>query len=154
MGAGFFVVGTVQNDFGAEVAGGGDFYERGHHGHHDDGADAALGGVVGDGLSVISGGGGDESAAAFGWGEGEDAVECAALFECSGALQVIELEVDLLAGEVGDFLGFLAGRAVDEVLDALLRVFDFEEGHCCRHCFAFVHGDFASVAAFFKYYAR
>jgi hypothetical protein len=48
--------------------------------------------MEGDGLGVIAGAGGDDAAAALIVGEGEDFVQRAALFEGSGALQVVELE--------------------------------------------------------------
>ena len=71
----------MEDDFGAEAAGGGDFDQRRGQGHDDLGADAARGGVEGDALGVIAGAGGDDSALALGLGEGEELVECAALFE-------------------------------------------------------------------------
>ena len=60
-GAGFVIVAAVENDFGAEAAGGGDFDEWRGEGHDDDGTDASAGGVVGDALRVIACGSGHDA---------------------------------------------------------------------------------------------
>ena len=127
-GAGFVVVGAVEDDFRAVAGGGGDLDQRRHQRHDDARADAVLAGVEGDGLGVIAGAGGDDAAAALVVGEGEDLVERAALFEGAGALQVVELEEDLLAGHLGKPGGVARGREVDVAADALLRGADGVEG--------------------------
>ena len=45
-------------------------------------------------------------------------VECAALLEGAGALEVFELEVQWQAGEFGEMMRELAGRNVDGGFDA------------------------------------
>ena len=70
---------------------------------------------------MVAGAGGDDAAGGLLGGERGDAVECAALFEAAGHLQVFELEEDLLAGHAGEHLGAGAGGAVDGVADALAR---------------------------------
>ena len=74
--------------------------------------------MEGDALGVVAGAGGDDSALALGFAEGEELVERAALFERAGALQVLELEVQGQAGEFGEMMRELAGRDVDGALDA------------------------------------
>ena len=70
--AGFVVAGAVEDDFGSVGAGGGDLDLRRGEGHDDLGADAALRGVKGDALGMIAGAGGDDSALALGFAEGEE----------------------------------------------------------------------------------
>ncbi len=65
--------------------------------------------MVGDALGVVAGGCGDDSAGGLLRSEGGDAVERATLLEGAGHLEVLELEVDLLAGEVGENLRVRAG---------------------------------------------
>ena len=65
---GLVVVGAVEDDVGAEVAGGGDFDERRLLGHDDEARDAAFGCVIADALGVVAGGGGDDAAGALGGG--------------------------------------------------------------------------------------
>ncbi len=126
-GVGFVVVGAVEDDLCAEAPGGGDFDERRRQRHDDDGVDAALGGVVGDALGVVSGGGGDDAARGLLGGEQGDAVERAALLEGAGHLQVFELEVDVLAGEFGEHERVRAGGLVDRAAEALARGEDVGE---------------------------
>ena len=51
--------------------------------------------------------------------EGEDFVERAALLECPGTLEVVELEEDLLAGHLRKFIGVRSGREIDVTLNPL-----------------------------------
>ena len=139
LGVGLVVVGAVEDDLGAEVAGGGDLDERRGERHDDDGADAALGGVVGDALGVVAGGGGDDAAGGLVGSEGGDAVERAALLEGAGHLQVLELEVDLAAGEAGEDLRVRAGGEVDGAADAFACGLDVGEGDV-EGVFAVAHG--------------
>ena len=79
----------------------------------------ALGGMVGDGLGVIACTGGDDSAPLFVIAQEQNPVERAALFEGAGPLQIIQLEVHLLAGHFGKSRRELAGGEVDEIADSL-----------------------------------
>ncbi len=135
--AGLVVVGAVQDDLRAEAAGGLHFDERRGERHHDDGADAALGGVMRDALGVIAGAGGDDAASGLLGGERGDVVECAALLEAAGHLQVFELEEDALAGLAGEGLRARAGRVVDGAVEALARGGDV--GECKRRRFGGAH---------------
>jgi len=58
--------------------------------------------MVGHGLGMISRAGSDHSTPLFVITQQQDAIERAALFECSGALQVIQLEINLLTGYLGE----------------------------------------------------
>ena len=91
--AGFVVACAVEDDFSAVAARGGDFDLRRGQRHDDLGANAARGSVKGDALRVIAGAGGDHAALALRFAEREELVECAALLERAGALQVLELQV-------------------------------------------------------------
>jgi hypothetical protein len=127
-GAGLVVVAAVENDFGSEAAGGGDFDERRGEWHDDDRANASAGGVVGDALRVVAGAGGDDSAGGLLVGEHGDLVEGSALFEAARHLQVFKLEEDVLAGHAGEHLGVGAGGTVDRGFDARAGGEDVVEG--------------------------
>ena len=91
--AGFVVGGAMKDDFSSIGAGGGNFDLRRGEGHDNLRADAALRSVESNSLRVVAGAGCDDSTLAFGFAQGEELVECAALFERSGALKVLELEM-------------------------------------------------------------
>ena len=126
--AGFVVAGAVEDDFRAEAAGGGDLDLRGGEGHDDLGADAAGGGVEGDSLGVVAGAGGDDAALALCLVEREQLVERAALFEGAGALEVLKLQMQGQAGELGEMVRELAGRDIDGLADAGAGGLDAGEG--------------------------
>ena len=118
-GAGFVVIGSVEDDVGSVARSRGHLNQRRHERHDDARADAVLAGVEGDGLGVVAGAGGDDAAPALLVGEGKDLVERAALLESAGALQVVELEEDLLAGHLGEARGVAGGREINVAADAL-----------------------------------
>jgi hypothetical protein len=127
-GAGLVVVGTVEDDVRTVVRGRGDLDQGCHLRHDDASADAVPAGVERDGLCVVAGAGGDDAAASLFVGEGENLVQRAALFEGSGALQIVKLEEDLLAGHLGQAGGMASGRQVDVAADALAGGADGVEG--------------------------
>src|SRR6201998_1527470 len=116
--AGFVVVGAVQNDFSAIAARGRDFDERRGQRHDDQGADSEFAGVVGNTLGVVSSRGCDHTARTFFGTEQEQFVERAPLLESAGALQVIELEVNVVGGGLRKRLGARARREIDGTADA------------------------------------
>ena len=70
--------------------------------HHDRRRNAEPRRVVGDRLCVVAGAHRDHAAAALRGREGKELVQRAALLERGGELQVLELEEDLGAGELGE----------------------------------------------------
>ena len=96
------VVRAVQDHFGSESTRGGDLHQGRHQGHDNARQNPALGGVIGHGLGMISGAGGDHAAALLIVTQQQNAVERTAFFEGSGPLQIIQLEVDLLTGNLGE----------------------------------------------------
>jgi len=98
-----------------------DFRVRRTLGHDDDGRDAQARGVIGDGLSMIAGAHGNHTAPALGVGQGRELVERAALLERSGELQVLELEVELAAGDARQRLARQERGALNRAFDARRR---------------------------------
>ena len=111
----FIVVGAVQNHIRAVTARCRNLDERRGQRHANLGADAKLAGMVGNPLGVISGRGCNHPLGAFFGAEREQLVQRAALLERAGALQVVELQVNLVAGGLGKCLRTRAGREVDGV---------------------------------------
>ena len=128
LGAGLVVVGAVEDHVRTVVRSGSDLDQRRHERHDDACLNAVPAGVERDGLCVVAGAGGDDAAAALVVGEGEDFVQRAALFERPSALEVIELEKDLLAGHLRQLCRVGRGRQVDMAADALARCDDGVEG--------------------------
>jgi hypothetical protein len=102
LGVGFVVVRAVQENICSVRARGRYLGERGGERHDDARVDSVAAGVVGDSLGMVSGGGGDHSARAFIGSEREKFVQSAALFECAGALLIVELEENGIIGECGE----------------------------------------------------
>src|SRR5215218_3247850 len=86
---------TVKDDLRAESLHGGDFEGVGVFRHVDDGADAEFAGGEGDRLTVIAGGGGDDTFGANLRGKIGHEVETAADFEGADRLKVLALEIDV-----------------------------------------------------------
>ena len=80
-------------------------------------------------LGMIAGAGGDDSALALGFAEGEELVEGPALFERAGALEILELQVQGESGELGEVMRELAGRDVDGALDARACGLNADKGY-------------------------
>jgi len=118
---GFVVTFSEEDDFGSVCAGGGDLDLRRGEGHDDLRADATRGCMEGYALSVIAGAGGDDSALAFGFAQREELVEGAALFKGSGALKVLELQMNGEAGEFRKMMRELARGDMNGVFDAGAR---------------------------------
>jgi len=74
--------------------------------------------VEGDGLGVIAGAGGDDSATALFVREGEYLVKRATFLKGSRALQVVEFQEDFLAGHLGEGGGVGCGREIEMAADA------------------------------------
>src|ERR1700693_4619426 len=66
--------------------------------------------VICDALRMIAGRGGDHTAGTFVGAESEKLIQGAPLFECTGALLVIELQENRIIGEAGKSLRVRAGR--------------------------------------------
>ncbi len=124
---GFVVVGAVQHDLGAVGACRGNFGERRGQRHDDAGCDLVASGVVGDALGMIAGGGCDHAVGAFFLVKREQFIQRAALFECAGALLVVELEEDGVIGEAGECFRMRAGRNADVGADSIESGLDIGE---------------------------
>ena len=83
--------------------------------------------MVGDPLCMVAGGRRDHAALALFGRELQERVARAALLEAAGALQVVELAVDMRAGEPRQRYRFNARREVDAARDAFTRSFDVGE---------------------------
>ena len=84
--------GADENDLRAESRGGFELYGRSVARHHDDGFDVQSPRGVGDALSVIAAGIGDDAAAALFFRQGSDFVVGSAQFEGADGLLVFGLE--------------------------------------------------------------
>ena len=131
--AGLVVVRAMQDHLGTEVAGGRDLDQRRRQRHDDDGADAPLGGVVGDSLRVVAGARGDHTPCALLQRERGDAVERAPLLEGARHLQVFELQEDLLTGERGQRDRVRTRGEIDGVANALTRRQHIRQADGCDH---------------------
>src|ERR1700722_2747373 len=92
------VVRAVQNDIGTVAARGRHFDQRRSQRHTNLRSDAELASVISHALSMVSGRGRDDTPIAFFTLQQEQLVQRASLFEGSRALQVIELEINLVTG--------------------------------------------------------
>ncbi len=120
---GLIVVRAVQDHIGSKSTGGGSLHQRGHQGHDNARQDAALGGVVGHGLGVISGAGSDHAAPLLLVTQQQNPVKRTAFFEGPGPLQIIQLQKDLLTGNLGERGRELARREIDEIANSLFCFF-------------------------------
>ncbi|MNX87075.1 hypothetical protein D3C86_1189880 [compost metagenome] len=94
-----------QHHLGAETTRIGDL-DRGREArHHDHGGHAHALRMVGHALGVVAGGHGDHAFGALVVGQRQHAVQCAAFLEGRGELQVLELQPDLGAEDVGQRAG-------------------------------------------------
>ena len=114
----FVVIRAVQNHIGAIAARRRDFDKRRSQRHANLGADAELAGVVGHALGVVSGRGGNHAPSAFFGTQREQLVQRAALFESARALEVVELQIDLVPGGLRERLRTRARRKVDGTANA------------------------------------
>ncbi len=126
---GLIVVCAVQDHLGSKSTGGGDLHQGGHERHDNPRQHTTLGGMVGHGLGMIAGAGGDHSAPLLILAQQQNPVERTALFEGSGPLQIIQLEKDLLTGHLGESGRELARGEIDEIADSLFCLFYFNEGN-------------------------
>ena len=133
MGFGFAEILPVHDDGGAELLAITHLDQRREFRHDDGGGDAEQFALIGEGLGVIAGGGGDDAALFLLGRQLGEGVGGAAFFETSGALEVVELAVDLHPGQLAQRDGVRTGGVVDGVLDAIARGLDvLERGHA--HC--------------------
>ena len=86
-------------------------------------------GVEGDALRVVAGAGRDHAALPLRLAEREQLVQRAALLEGARALQVLQLQVQRQAGQLGEVAGELAGREVDGLADARAGCLDAGKGN-------------------------
>ena len=89
--------------------------------------DPALTSVISQSLSVIPCRCGNDSLIALFPGQSEQLVERAALFECASPLQIVELQVDRVAGELRKRRGDGARRKVDRLANPVQSGFDVGE---------------------------
>ena len=104
---------AVEHDLGAEAARALDLDRRREARHHDRRRDAHALGVVRDRLRVVAGRDREHAVRALVGGELRHLVERAALLERRRELQVLELEEDVAAGELGQRARRQARRARD-----------------------------------------
>ena len=124
---GIVVVGAVKNDFGAVGLGGGNLDQRRRERHANLGFDPAPAGVIGQSLRVVPCRSRNHSLIAFLRAHGQQFVQCAALFECAGPLQVVEFQINGIAGELRKSGGESAGRKIDRRANALQGSLDIGE---------------------------
>jgi hypothetical protein len=86
--------------------------------HHDDRRDAEARRMVSDRLRVVARAHGDDAALSFRVGQPQQLVQRAALLEGRRELQVLELEVELAAGQAREGAGAQERRPLDGALDA------------------------------------
>ena len=101
--AGLVIVCTVKDDLGSKSACGRGLHQRSHERHHDLGANASCGRMVGHGLGMIAGARRDHPAPLFLILQSQNPVESAALLEGPRPLQIVELEINPLARRRGKF---------------------------------------------------
>ena len=118
---GVVVVVPAEHDGGAELARRLHLAERGGLRHHDGRVHAEPLGVEGDRLRVVACACGDDSALALFGGQQRELVRGTALLERAGAVQVLELEVDLRRAELAERLGERAWSDGDDAADAVAR---------------------------------
>ena len=118
---------AVQHHRRAERAAIGDLDQRREARHHHRHRDAEEAAVVGDAERMIAGRGRDHAALALLRREPRQRVARAALLEASGALQIVELAIDVRAGELRKRDRLDARRDVDAARDPLARGLDVGE---------------------------
>ena len=119
---------AVQDDARAVAARGRDLGQRRLDGHDDRGLDAGDRRGHGHALGVVAGRSGDDASRAGLGGEGQDAVQRAAQLVRARALQVLVLEPDPTAAQLGERAGFPARGQVDAVGNALRGSLDVRRG--------------------------
>jgi hypothetical protein len=127
MHARFRQVGAVQHDVRAELPAVGDLDQRREYRHDDGRRNAEQLRVIGDALGVIAGRCGNDAALPRVGRELQQRVARAAFLETAGALQVIELAINVRAGELRKRDRFDAGRVVDASRDPVACGFDIGE---------------------------
>jgi len=136
--AGLIVIDAVEDYVAAITLRRRHFHQRSGGGHDDGAANAALRGVIGDSLRVISRRSADDAALLFFRAEQQDFVERAAFLVRAGHLQIFELEIDLLACGGGEFGGIRARGHVDRSANAVGGFADhgqqFERGGLVHAC--------------------
>jgi hypothetical protein len=115
---------AVQHDGRAEMPAVRHLEERGKLRHDDRHRDAEQRAVICDAERVIAGGGRDDAALTLRRRKLQQRIACAALLEAAGALQVIELAMDVRAGKLRQRDRLDARRFVDAAANALARGFD------------------------------
>ena len=135
-----------QHHFRAVILGGFHLADGSTGGHADDGLDAQLGGGKGNALSMVAGGAGDHAAVRFFLGQGADLVVSAAQLERAGQLQVLRLNIDVLA----DLRGRIQGRLSRDPLQRLLCVLDHFQCQHLNFSFSrqFLHMNVLSIGVF------
>ena len=124
---GLVVVGAVKNDFGAVGLGGGNLDQRRRERHANLGFDPAPAGVIRQSLRVVSRRSCNHSLIAFLRAHGQQFVQRAALFKRARPLQVVEFQINGIAGELRKSGGQSAGRKIDRRANALQCSLDVGE---------------------------
>ncbi len=126
-GVGFRIVENfpVQDHLGAVTARVDDLHTGGVARHHDHRGDTEAPGVIGHALGVVARGGGDHACTPLLGRERQQLVQRAALLERGGELVILELQVGLGAGDLGQRARMHAGRAHDVPIDGRSGGADF-----------------------------
>uniref|UniRef100_A0A0N5A4T1 LigA n=1 Tax=Parastrongyloides trichosuri TaxID=131310 RepID=A0A0N5A4T1_PARTI len=119
---------AVDDDVGAVGAGAVHLHEGGALGHDDGHRHAQAAAVIGQGLGVVAGRGGDDAALLLIRRQLQQPVQGAALLEAAGEVQVVVLDPDLRPSQLRQTAGVADGRAVDLTGDAFLRLADVVDG--------------------------
>ena len=139
---------TIEHDFGAERLRALDLEDRRRRGHADDGLDAELLRGVGDALRVVAGRRRDDAFRLFFVRELADLVVGAAQLECARVLQVLRLQVDVVAGNLREVVAVDEPRLARDAFKLLCGAVDVGnrrllddvfDGGCCF--LFFCHGE-------------
>ncbi|MNE42680.1 hypothetical protein D3C80_1368240 [compost metagenome] len=118
----------MDDDIGAVGAGAVHLHEGGALGHDDGHRHAQAAAVIGQGLGVVAGRGGDDAALHLIRRQLQQPVQGAALLEAAGEVQVVELDPDLGAGQLRQAARIADGGAVHLAGDAGLRRANIVDG--------------------------
>jgi hypothetical protein len=120
---------AVQQDARPQPLAARSLHERGKRGHHDGDGNPELPAVKCERQRVIAGAGGNDAVAPLRRIKQEERVAGTALLERAGPLRVLELGVNLAAGEIREIKRLATGRDEHAVGDALASGDDVVEGN-------------------------
>ena len=120
----------MQNDLRAVLLGAVHLHQRRGGGHDHRGLHAGHPCGIGHALGVVSGGGGDEAVGLLLLRQLTGLVVSAANFISAGDLQILRLEIDLIAAKLGKIAAVHQIRLGDDALQNAAGLFELVE---CEH---------------------